>query len=163
MGIDRAEKVQADIDINEDAALSQTGWWMQKVAWISLFIIVAMVSLGLFGDGHLSLKFLDKQGFNLQYDQYFRYQTEKTIRISSRTETVKTVAVDQSLLNRFQVMQIVPVPTRSYIENDSRVYEFYGDRNFIVVFYLTPMEPGIAKGVVKVNNVSFDLKHLIYP
>ena len=163
MKTDKAEKVDVDIDIKEDPQLTQTGWMLQKVAWVALFIIVAMVGVGLFGDGHLSLKILDKQGFNLQYDQYYRYESEKTVRISSKTETIKRVAIAQSLTNSFQINQIIPVPTRSYIENDSRVYEFYGDRNFTVIFYCVPMEPGSVEGQVIVNNVKFDLKHFIYP
>jgi len=158
-----AEKVDPDIEIEEDTGLTRTNWLLQKVAWVTLFVIIALVITGLFGDGHVSLKSVTKQHFNVQYDQYFRYQSEKTIRIISKTQTVKTVAIAQSLMNDFKITQIIPTPTRSYIVGDSRVFEFYGDRNFAVAFYVIPMEPGTVEGVLKVNDIAFDLKHFIYP
>jgi hypothetical protein len=163
MKIAQAEKVNADIEVDEEIGHTQLSWRLQKVAWVSLFIIIALVVIGLFGDGHLSLQSVTSQHFNVQYDEYYRYQTEKSVRITSKTQTIKTVTIAQSLMNSFKVTQITPVPTRSYIVGDSRVFEFYADRNFAVAFYLTPMEPGMVEGKLKVNNVIFNLKHFIYP
>ncbi|WP_345951658.1 MULTISPECIES: hypothetical protein [unclassified Mucilaginibacter] len=163
MDIFKAEKVNASIEIQEEIAHTQVSWLLQKVAWVSLFVIVALVIAGLFGDGAASYKSVNQGHFNVQYDQLFRYQAEKMIRISSKSQTIKTVAIAQSLMNYFKISQIIPEPTRSYIVKDKRVYEFYADRNFTIAFYLTPMEHGSVSGKIEVNDEVFDIKHFIYP
>jgi len=159
-----AEEVDHDdLQIAEEVSHTQRSWKLQKVAWVILFILVAITCTGLFGDGALSFNAIYKQGVSIQYDRFFRYQAEKSIRISSAKTDIAKVAIAQSLTNYFKVTQVVPEPSRSYIEDNKRVYEFEASKNKIVLFYLTPMEPGNVEGDVVVNGVVFRLKHLIYP
>ncbi|MBS7563650.1 hypothetical protein KHS38_04465 [Mucilaginibacter sp. Bleaf8] len=151
-----------DMEIDEEVKFTQTSWRLQKVAWVAMFVLIAIVCTGLFGDGMLSDTTGNKQNVNIKYERYLRYQAEKMVLISAK-ENIHTITISQSLVDNFKITEFVPQPESSYVQDGHRVYVYKPEKNLRVLLYIIPMKAGHAEGDIIINNVAFHPKFFIYP
>lgn len=157
------EVIKHPLDLDEQLPLHEKGWVIQRVGWVVMLAVVVAGMLGLFGEGLLSSHKISANGTQVEYDRYFRYETEMRIRLQSGIH-VSTLALPQDYLRNFRIVRFVPEPTDNHTNESEVVYDFHPASNRIVTIYLVPKEYGKISGTLKVNGTQqFPLSHFIYP
>lgn len=157
------EKIQTDLDLNEDLHLQEKGWALQRVGWIFIILIMIAGVLGVFGGGMISSKKLSSGTIKAEFEQFFRYDVEMKILLEA-TEHIGSISLPQEYLKDFREVRFVPEPVNSNTINTEVLYNFLPGTNRIVTIYLKPEKYGTISGTLKVNGTSnFNLSHFIYP
>lgn len=157
------EVVKPDLEIDEKLHLHEKGWIIQRVGWIVIFSIMAVGALGLFGQGWASKQHPSQGDINVEYERFFRYETEMEIRVQTNGH-IASVSLPQEYIKNFRRMRLEPEPENNTTANGEVVYHFLPSGNRILTIYLVPKTQGAISGTLKVNGTaSFDLHHFIYP
>jgi hypothetical protein len=157
------EKVDHDLQLDEELKLHRRGWVIQRVGWVIMFLIIIMAALGAFGEGILSEKKVKQGNINIEYQKFFRYETEMKILLES-PQHISSLSFPQEYLKEFRMLRIEPEPDNNSTINSEVVYNFLPSNNRIVTVYLIPKNYGSIKGYIKVNGgATTELNHFIYP
>lgn len=157
------EVVKTTLQIDERLDLHEKGWVIQRVGWVIIFAIMAAGLLGLFGEGAFSQKTVSNGTTKVEYERFFRYETEMMIRIESGTH-ISTISFPQEYLKDFRIVRFEPEPFSNTTSQHEVVYNFLPGQNLMVSIYLIPKTYGAISGTAKVNGTSnFNLNHFIFP
>ncbi len=158
------EQIQHDLELNEEIKLHEKGWVIQRVGWVILLLVVLAGAVGVFGSGFLSKRSPVAGGIKVEYERFFRYETEMKILVQSSAEPITTISFPQSYLKDFRLIRFVPEPHYNQSTPADVLYYFQGGQNQIVSVYLIPKDYGPVKGDMRVNNNHIiHLDHFIYP
>ncbi|MBB1285370.1 hypothetical protein HRH25_13380 [Flavisolibacter sp. BT320] len=159
------ERVNTDLDIDEDINLHEKGWVFQRIGWIFIFLLVALAAAGLFGNGLLSKKTQEKGGTTIEYQRFFRHEArmELTIDVHQPGSTQVAVSFPTKYLQQFRIESILPEPKESFLRDNSTHYIFPGEGSMTLTFHLVPQTSGFLSGAIGVNNQQFPITHFIYP
>lgn len=157
------EVVKPDLQINEELEMHEKGWIIQRVGWVVLISIMVAGALGLFGDGWASQQKPTQDNTTVEYERFYRYETEMEVRIQS-AEHIASIALPQEYIKNFRRMRFEPEPENNTTIGGEVVYNFLPASNRILTIYLVPKNQGSISGTLKVNGrTSFTLHHFIYP
>ena len=157
------EKVDHDLEIDEELKLHRKGWVIQRVGWVIMFLIIIGGALGAFGEGLLSKKTVTQPNYCIEYERYFRYETEMKILVQS-TQHIASLSFPQQYVKEFRMLRIEPGPDNNVTTNAEVVYNFLPGNNRIVTVYLIPKDYGKIEGYMKINGANTtQLNHFIFP
>jgi hypothetical protein len=157
------EMVKTTLQLDERLDLHEKGWVIQRVGWVIIFAIMLAGLLGLFGEGLFSQKTVSNGGTKVEYERFFRYETEMKIKFESGTH-IRTISFPQEYLKDFRIVRFEPEPFSNNTSHNEVIYNFLPEQNLIVSIYLIPKSYGFISGTWKVNGTSnFNLNHFIYP
>jgi len=158
------ETVKTGLQIEEELDTHRTGWTVQRVGFVFIFLLVFAAAAGLFGNGPLSKTNTSAEQVTVESERFFRYQSPMPLKISAPASGNKiTVSFPNPYLERFEVKAIQPEPLESKFANGQVEYSFEASGKADIVLYLIPQERGNINGTIQVNDQSILLKHFIYP
>lgn len=157
------EEVKTTLQLDERLDLHEKGWVIQRVGWVIIFAIMAAGLLGLFGEGAFSQKTVYNGATKVEYERFFRYETEMKIKIESPAH-ISSISIPQEYLKDFEIVRFEPEPFSNNTSQHEVIYNFLPGQNLILSIYLIPKAYGAIHGVMKVNGTSnFNLNHFIFP
>jgi hypothetical protein len=143
------------LEINEDLRHERREWGVQRVAWILLYLLLAAIALGLFGNGPLSKTVIGTDDAPLlEYERFMRHRSPDTLRVTAVPSGGKvTVALGRRYLQRIAIQQIEPVPERVVAGVDATQFIFsaVSTQAVEVLFEIRPDRVGSADGWIAVN------------
>lgn len=161
----RIEKVRHSLELEEKLSSQLNDWKAQKIGALAIMAVIVLTALGLFGNGLLSAKKVDRAGIALQYEGFLRRTKEMDIqwRITNGQQPVIRIPMDY--LAQFKIEKIVPEGYQTQLADAYVTYTFDADQpvGTIIHFYLTPQQAGAVAGVWAVGSQRFQIKHFIYP
>jgi len=152
-----------DTPVEDDMALHNKGWVVQRIGWAFMFLFLLAALLGLFGEGPLSSRTVQAGHIKVEYERFCRYEHETEITLESNGEDISTVSLPQQYLKKFKVSKIVPEASKQVASPGYINYLFEGKQNNNITFYLEPVKRLNTSGVIKINNYSVFIKQTIYP
>jgi hypothetical protein len=100
------EQVNTDeIDIDEQLALHEKSWVIQKVGWFFIIGIMVVGLLGLFGEGIMSEKKISKEGVSVTFEKFYRYEAEMRVLVESDTH-ISSISFPQDYLREFRILRV---------------------------------------------------------
>lgn len=151
------------MEINEELEMHEKGWIIQRVGWVILLLIMAAGALGLFGEGWLSDQTPSNGDVKVEYQRFYRYESEMKILIESRRH-ISTVSLPQQYIKDFRLLRFEPEPENNTTNNGEVTFNFLPAQNQVVTVYIIPKTYGSIEGTLKVNGtINFNLHHFIYP
>lgn len=160
----KVEQIKTSLKIDEDIALHQRGWKLQKIALFLILITVLLTALGLFGNGPLSSKRISSRGIVLDYEKFMRFEGQASLRFSfAQADSLTRISLPVSYLDYFKIETVVPEPVESSVQAGEIIYTFNASAGGGAVFSLSPVQVGGLDATIKVNGVPFQLTHFTYP
>jgi len=157
------EHVKTDLEIDEELSLHEKGWVIQRVGQVIVVLVMMGGALGLFGEGLFSKATPHMGNVNVEYERFFRYQTEMRIEVKS-SEHISTISFPQSYLQKFKLIRFMPEPESNSTAGSETIYSFLPRENHIVNIYLETQNYGNISGLMKINGKDpIQLQHFIYP
>jgi hypothetical protein len=157
------EIVAPCLEIDEHLELQKKGWAIQKFGWFFIISIMVAGGLGLFGDGVLSSHSLNSGNSSINYQRFYRYETEMKILVESK-DHIASISFPDEYLKKFRIVRFVPEPTNNNTIHRSIKYNFLPAENHIVSVYVIAKDYGSAAGVMKINEKeTFTINQFIYP
>lgn len=160
----RPERVQTSLQINEDIDLHRKGWIVQRVGWVLMFIFVLCAALGLFGNGIVSHKNVNKNGISISYERFGRHESNTRIEIdaNARNGTIEIV-LSGNFTESYKIEKVVPEPAEQKIRHGSKVYVFTAEGPGHLTFFVSALKRGTIRNTLAVNGTDFNLESYIYP
>jgi len=161
-----------DLGIEQDLRFQQRMWVVQRVGWGVIACVLVAALLGLLGSGPLSSRTLDSPqgGFRLEYERFLRHHTLTRLHLSvylkGQPRQEVRVWCDRTLIEHFEVTQIVPPPVKVDAAAESLTYIFpLTDQvdQLVIIFSLEPESFGLLSGRIGVGDDSLYFRQLVYP
>ncbi|MGV3657459.1 MAG: hypothetical protein ACO1NX_05875 [Chitinophagaceae bacterium] len=156
------EKILPNLQIDEQVQLHQTGWVVQRIGWVVIFLLPLLGAFGMFGEGMISSRQEEKGGVSVEYDRFYRYEKEMQIDLTSARHMAQ-VGFPQQYLKHFRIVRIIPEPEQQLASSGNIVFRFSGTDNRHISVYAVPETYGSLRGSVVVNNQVFSIHHFIFP
>jgi hypothetical protein len=166
----RPQRVESH-EIDEDLEFERREWVVQRVAWVICLLILVAGFIGLLGSGPLSQAETSAGPLTLEYDRFVRKisPTVFHLRIDSSAAVDQRIGVwlDQAVVDKFDIAQIIPEPVDAEAGSDRVVYYFGVAESAPIseiTFDVQPSEAGMTRsrlGLVDGPEIDFD--QLIYP
>lgn len=159
------ERVETDLEINEDIPLHEKGWIWQRIGWFFILLLVTLAATGFFGDGAVSKKTISGSDTTLEYERFYRQEARMEIKVGLRQpeDTQAFVSFPNSYLEQFRIESIQPEPKETLLRGNSTHFLFPGTDSMTLVFYLVPQSSGSVSGTISINNRQYPITHFIYP
>jgi hypothetical protein len=159
------EVIEPEIELDERLDLHEKGWAFQKIGIVFLFLLVVSAAIGLFGQGVLSRQSYAASGAEITFERFFRQEARMSLEISihSAPGNKTIVSFPNQYLKDFRIESILPEPRENRLEGNRIDYVFEGSAPMELVFYVIPQKIGSQEGEVRINDVSFQVAHFIYP
>ena len=157
------ERLDTELEIDEHLHLQEKGWVIQKFGWAIMVAVMIAGGLGLFGEGVLSTQTIASGPVKVNYEKYYRYETEMKILLES-SQHISSISFPQKYLKDFKLVRFVPEPENNYGQNNDVQFNFLEGQNQVVSVYLVPKSYGAIGGIMKVNGANtINLHHFIFP
>jgi len=159
------ERIKHSIELEEKLDYQLKGWMIQKVCRAGVGIIVLLTAFGLFGNGLLSRKKIEKNGTSLQYERFLRYEKEVDICWTITGQEEIQFLIPLRYLDHFKIEKVIPEGYETAITNGYLSYTFKMDKPGVasVHFFLNPQKTGNVESEWLLNKQIFQLRHFIYP
>jgi hypothetical protein len=158
-------------EIDEDLEFERSEWAVQRAGWVICALILAAGFIGLLGSGPLSHVETSNGPLTLEYERFVRKLSPTVFhfRIDSSAAVDQKVGIwlDQDLVDKFDIAQIIPDPVDTEA-GDGRVVYYFGvaeaDPLSEITFDVQPSEPGMMRSQLGlVDGPEIDVDQLIYP
>ncbi|MGV3762779.1 hypothetical protein [Parapedobacter sp.] len=165
MKADRIGKVKHSLELDEKLSSQLEHWKAQKIGGLAIMVVIVLTAFGLFGNGVVSSKKVEKAGITLQYERFLRRKKEMDVRWQLDHGQQLIFRIPIRYLANFKVERIVPDGYETQLADEYVTYTFRADRltDAIVHFYLTPQQTGSVTGEWMIDTTRFQIKHFIYP
>ena len=157
------EVVRTELEMDERLELHETGWKIQRWGWALLGLFVLLAGAGLFGDGFLSKRTLEKEGIKLKYERFYRQEAQMELEICHAGSGALTVGFPLAYLEAFKVSEVVPQPASVSFRQGAAHYSFAGSGPATVTFTLIPTRVGSVQGDLRINEQQCKVRHIIFP
>ncbi|GGC25164.1 hypothetical protein GCM10011386_16370 [Parapedobacter defluvii] len=159
------ERIEHSLELEEKLDQQLKGWMVQKIGRVLIGTIIFLTALGLFGNGLLSNKKIEKNGTSLQYERFLRYEKEMDVQWTIAGQEEIQIRIPLQYLDRFKVEKVIPEGYETATANGYVSYTFKSGKTTEtpVHFYLNPQKTGNVTGEWLVNKQRFQLRHFIYP
>src|SRR6476619_1410420 len=131
----KIETVKPNLEIDEELRLHEKGWIIQKVGQVIVVLVIIAGDLGVFGEGLLSNTTPHNGTVKVEYERFFRYQTEMKIVVKSK-EHISTISFPQAYLKKFKLIRFMPEPESNSTKGKETVYSFLPEENHTLSIYL---------------------------
>jgi hypothetical protein len=159
----KSESVKPDLEIDEELGLHEKGWVIQRIGQIIVILVILAGALGAFGEGLFSTTTPHTGNVNVEYEHFFRYQTEMKILVTSK-EHISSISFPPQYVEKFKLIRFMPEPESNSTAGREIIYSFLPGQNHLVSIYLETQSYGSISGSMKINGKdSIQLQHFIYP
>jgi len=159
----KVEAIKPGLEIDEELKLHEKGWAIQRVGQIIVVLVIIAGALGMFGERLFSSTTPHSGTVHVEYERFFRYQTEMKILVKSG-EHISTTSFPQLYLEKFKLIRFMPEPESNNTSGKDIIYHFLPGQNHIVSIYLETQSYGNISGLMTINGKDpFQLQHFIYP
>ena len=158
------EKIKHSLQLEEDIALAEKSWPIQRVGWGILFLFLIMAALGTCGTGILSSASQQQGNTTMEYERFARYGN--AFELSFKMANVKEhsiIAIPQSYLEHMEIKTISPNPSQQVVEDGNHLFVFDGNGKMEVSFFLEPEKAGKMETHIMAGHSRFSFTQLIYP
>ncbi len=162
----KIEQVKSSLEIEEDLALHETGWIIQRIGWALMLVFLVCALLGLFGNGTLSETKLSAEGTTVRYNKYLRSESDTELEIVTNDVRGEIrVELSPDFIKLYKLDRLVPQPSSQKIQDGYTILEFSANGRANLAFFLTTREGvrGSVTNTLAINNTQFTLSHFIYP
>lgn len=155
------------LQINDHPGFQRVFWRVERVAWIGFVFLILLAVLGLTGAGGLFAdRTLQVGGAEITQTQFARWQTTHRllIRMPATAAVDPVISISDDYAEDFTAEAVMPQPARVDIEGGMHHYHFSshsGPR--IIVFDLTPRQPGIYRHDLAIDGRSVSLTTYVLP
>src|SRR5688572_10160657 len=104
-------RVQSSMDMRDEIELHEKGWIIQRIGWVLLMLMLIAASLGLFGNGILSNKYLATNTASVSYERFGRFDSPMKIKINAGAQGRLELKIPQTYLRKMELDKIVPQPS----------------------------------------------------
>ena len=161
---DDIEIVKTELQINEELDAHKTGWAVQAVGIVLLYVFIVLAAAGLFGDGIASKTTESANGVTVESERFYRFEARMEVKLKiPDAQGEVEVAFPNDYLADMRVESILPEPEETRQEEGKVVYTFAGTGPRDITFFLIPQSFGSVQGNLTVGENDFLLKHFIYP
>jgi len=106
------EKTSRKVPVVEHIPLLRVSWWLERLGYFSIFIVMFLALLGFFSNGVLSDKEKqnESQTLKINYEKFVRNgtQTELKIRIKDQENKAITIKISDQFDNFYIIESVVP-------------------------------------------------------
>lgn len=168
-GVPRA----GDLELDQDLRQQQREWYLQRIGWAAMALVVLAALAGLSGKGPLSGTAATSAdgALRVEYNRFARHHAPDELRLRVESSAARDgelrLWVDQEYLDAVEVQSLTPSPLRVEAARGRQTFVFRveGDGAPVVVtFRLEPDHPGWLSGRAGVGGgepVSF--RQFVYP
>jgi hypothetical protein len=157
------------LEIEEDLRFQKREWFIQRIGWTLMLLVMCSALLGVFGSGPVSKTVANQSDkLSLVYERFARYEspTSLKIKVNSPGENNEAhIRISRNYLDAMKIETILPEPLNVRAEGEWLVYEFKvgapGDLD--VKFDLTTQVFGRISGAVASQQVQLSVHQFIYP
>jgi hypothetical protein len=157
------EKVEHDLELDEDHNMHVLGWRIQRIGWGLMGLIFVLAALGLFGTGFISKRVEGGDALKIEYEHFGRYEAEMKIIVRFPSNELTRISIPLVYLRDMKIQQILPDPLEKKIENGNYLITFSGVNKGELTVYLLPQTTGSLNTIVHINDQPFAINHYIYP
>jgi hypothetical protein len=158
-------------EIDEDPEFARREWVVQRVCWVILVLILIAGFIGLLGAGPLSQTEAAAGPLTLEYDRFVRKLSPTVfhLRVDASAAVDQQIGVwlEQDLVDKFDVTQIIPEPVDAEAGTGRVVYYFgvtESDPVSEITFDMQPSEAGrLRSRLGLVDGPEIDVDQFIYP
>jgi len=134
------------LDCAQDLPYQRREWFVERVGWALMLLLVLAALLGLLGSGPLSQAVASATDASMQveYPRFDRYQSPTELRVHLQpTPGMDTgrLWLDREFIDRVQLARIDPEPLATAVAPDRFVYSFGllpADAPVTITFHLEP-------------------------
>ncbi|WP_205509952.1 hypothetical protein [Longitalea arenae] len=158
------ERLQHDLQLEENLDQHKRGWVIQKVGWTILYLGLILAAIGVFGTGPLSYKTQVINGNSVEYERFMRYEgeSEMTFHVKDVKDSI-ALEIPQQYLEYIDVLSITPLPDRNRTVDGVTTYYFPAGGAADIHCNLMAKKFGNISATIKVNATPFTIAHKIYP
>lgn len=167
MKTQRAAKELAEFRAGE--TYHRREWFVQRVGWVLLFLLIMSACLGLLGHGPLAQRTLTTSSGVLEMDRFARREatTEWKIRPAGHfgADREFVIRISSAFLQRYEISAVDPEPVTTSLADRNVVLKFIvADPNGSIVFHVEPQHAGMNAGEVQLGDSEpLEVKQFVYP
>jgi hypothetical protein len=156
---------EARLEIGDDSRFQRRQLLVVRITVAVFAVVIVLGLLGVFGSGPLTYATAGgSERLSVEYQRFLRFRedTELEIRLDGGDDTIE-VALDQSYLDGFDLMSVIPEPDQQTTDRGRLVFTFERAPSTVMV-PLTPRTIGLRRARVFVEGhrpVSF--RQVVYP
>ena len=151
------------MEMQDEIELHKKGWVAQRIGWVLLALILIAASLGFFGNGLVSKRYLSDEIASVSYERFGRFETPIEMKVNANIKNKLELKIPQAYLRKMELDKIVPQPEEQRIENDNMIFSFAANDLAQVTVYFLPQATGTISTSVDINGRTFNISHFIYP
>lgn len=162
-----------DIEVGCDLDFERRWWRIQRIGWFVLVLLLIGGVVGLFGHGPLSKATLNVPGSDSRicYERLARRETPSTLELrlgkSALVSGLVRIRLNQTLVEKMQLKQIVPAPLKAEPLADGVRFIFQTDptRGSAFIYFIeNPTTPGFVDAEVVIEDAEpVHFRQFIYP
>jgi hypothetical protein len=154
-------------DLQDEQHFHEREWATQRVGWGLLAILLLFGFAGAFGDGPLADKTIETPEGRIEFERFVRRNATTewkiTPQLGNTPQTVR-VAIDSAFIDKFQIREITPKPTRELVAAGAVTFEFDAPTSSgRIVFHVEAQHIGRPIGTFRIGGASAVVSQLIYP
>ncbi len=119
-----------DLEIGQALDFQRRQWFIQRVGWVAMALVILSALAGLMGAGPLSHASVGSPegDLRLMYPRFDRRHAPTEVRLEIAGDAIREgevqVWLDQAFLDRIELEQIIPEPEEVFTGPDREVYVF---------------------------------------
>jgi hypothetical protein len=157
-----------DLQIEQDLAYQKRAWFVQRIGWAVMMVVVVATAAGLFGDGVLSNASVGNDEFRIEYKRFPHYLSAAplTIRAQNNSNDDLQIRISSAFLEAMKLDSVVPQPESVQAGPGWLNYTFKtaAPGQILVRFNITPEQTGWVTGTVTCENrQSLSFWQFVYP
>lgn len=157
--------------LGQDLVWQSRMWFVERIGWGAMLIVLICASVGLFGHGPLSTVAVEQASFHVEYERFARYRAPISLRIflgpTAQKQGLLTVWLSNEYLRHMEVAGIQPAAKRTDLSSDGLRFIFSVEEESspgMIIFHLRPDRVGAIAGSLAINDEQpITFQHFIYP
>lgn len=162
---------ERSLNIRDDVVFERRQWFIQRLGWALMTLVLLLALAGLFGGGPLSRTSATSGTLHTEYERFVRANSRATVHVTARATINNRVrlAIDRNYLDELGLESVQPPPSHVASTTGEIIFEFEAPagQDVNVAIDATPPAAGFASGTIRAldttREASVQIKHLIYP
>jgi hypothetical protein len=152
-------------EIEKFISQQQKEWFIFRIAWALMGLVLVAAALGLFGNGPISKQTYAAPGLEITYQKFMRVNNESELYIRVQDQDLSretTIGINNDYLKKVKVFQVVPQPVAVEIRDNTLLYRFRYVSDGFISFYLSPRQMGSQPLELTISGKKVRFNQIIY-
>jgi hypothetical protein len=161
---------ERSLELEEQYEAQKRAWFVQRIGWCVLAMVLLAAVLGGFGPGALGkVSVLDRTGLRLDYDRFVRYEAPASLRLElpASAHDEQAFFLDASWLHGVHLQTIQPEPIRTQSEGKRVRYTMRVQRRGaptqVSLHYEADAPGSLAGSVALEDGTPLRISQFVYP